>query len=504
MACLVGLQLRLRASLVFRVLACVMIELACGGIASVVCAEEAVEYSDLLRRLEEQEDRIAELEHKQLQVRRIPAVTVSEFTAAQDDVSERMQQLESELAELREAGEKKKDDKPKWYDKINFRGYAQFRINETLFLEPGSAPAQHVGDRSVGANQNFLIRRARVIFSGDVSDHCYIYLQPDFASTPSGGNNEAIQFAQIRDWYADCYIDETKEYRFRVGQSKVPYGFENMQSSQNRAPLDRSDSLNSAVRNERDLGVFFYYTPEYAQDFFKYTVDEGLKGSGNYGLFGVGVYNGQGGSLAEQNDNLHVVSRFTLPHEFENGQLAEASIQAYSGKYTVFSSPISPLGVGPAVRPINSLETGGRPGILDERIAGTLVWYPQPLGVQCEWNVGQGPALNDAQTEIISRPLYGGYIMALYRYETDCHGIFFPFARYNRYKGGYKPERNAPFCEIDEFETGVEWQMNKNMEFTAMYTHTNRTNTTAFSVEDVESYRQFEGDLLRMQFQVNY
>lgn len=34
-------------------------------------------------------------------------------------------------------------------------------------------------------------------------------------------------------------------------------GFENLQSSQNRLPLDRNDGLNSAVSNERDLGVFF-------------------------------------------------------------------------------------------------------------------------------------------------------------------------------------------------------------------------------------------------------
>jgi hypothetical protein len=47
-----------------------------------------------------------------------------------------------------------------------------------------------------------------------------------------------------------------KEYRVRIGQSKVPYGFENLQSSQNRLSLDRNDALNSAVV-KRDLGAFF-------------------------------------------------------------------------------------------------------------------------------------------------------------------------------------------------------------------------------------------------------
>lgn len=397
------------------------------------------------------------------------------------------------------------DEEPKekkWYDKIGFRGYTQFRINEAHEY-PGSAPAQHAGDRSVGNNQSFLIRRARIIFSGDVSDHMAIYLQPDFASNVPG-SPDATHFVQIRDWYADCYIDKTKIYRFRVGQSKVPYGWENMQSSSNRLPLDRNDALNSAVRNERDLGVFFYWTPEYAQEFFKEVVDLGLKGSGNYGVFAAGVYNGQGGSLLEQNDNLHFVTRLTLPYIFENCQRMEFGVQAYTGVYTVLSSPISPLGIGAPVRPAGTLETGNIDGHLDERFAASFIWYPQPLGFQAEWNVGEGPALNDAQTEVIVRPLEGGYVMALYKYETACNGTFFPFVRYAHYRGGYKPERNAPYSFIDEWELGLEWQFNKQMEFTAMYVWTDRTNTIARNTAGVESYRQFEGNIARFQFQINY
>jgi hypothetical protein len=406
-------------------------------------------------------------------------------------------------ADDKKLAEKEEEKEKKWYDKIGFRGYAQFRINETMHEEDGSAPAHHVLDRSVGDDQSFLIRRARVIFSGDLSDYMHIYLQPDFASSVPG-SPDAIHFAQIRDWYADCYLDPCKVYRFRVGQSKVPYGWENLQSSSNRLPLERSDALNSAVRNERDLGVFFYYTPEYAQDFFKDVLDQGLKGSGNYGLFGIGAYNGQGGSLAEQNDNLHFVSRLTLPMQFASGQRTEIGIQGYTGMYTVLSSQIMPLGVGPSIRPLGTLETGNEAGIRDERIAGTFVWYPQPLGFQAEWNVGRGPGLNDEQTEVIERSLYGGYVMTMYRLETPCHGTFFPFFRYVHFTGGYKAERNAPFSQIDEFELGVEWQLNPQMEFTCMYVFTDRTNTTAINEAGVTPYEQFEGQLLRFQFQVNY
>ena len=386
----------------------------------------------------------------------------------------------------------------KWYERLSIRGYAQFRINDVTAEE--GAPAQHVGDRSVGDNQSFLIRRARVIISGDVSQHLYVYLQPDFAVTPPG-SPDATYFCQMRDWYGDVYLDCNKVWRLRVGQSKVPYGWENMQSSSNRLPLDRSDSLNSALRNERDLGVFFYWTPEPAQDLFKWVLDEGLKGSGNYGVFGLGVYNGQGGSFLEQNDNLHLVARLAVPYQFENGQVMEWGLQGYTGQYAVLSSPIRPLGIGAPVRPLGTLETGDR-GVLDERAAATFVWYPQPWGFQTEWNVGRGPALNDAQTAVFDRSLHGGYAMAMYRRETDCHGTLIPFVRWNYYEGGYKAERNAPYSRINEWELGLEWQFTPQMELTGMYTFTDRTNTVAMA--DGASYEQFEGQIARLQFQINY
>ncbi len=419
-------------------------------------------------------------------------------------------QLEHELLmhqlEANEAGKPDKSKEEKnlaWYEKYGIRGYAQFRINETIDLAPGSARPQHVGDSSIGDNQNFLIRRARLIFFGDVSERIALYFQPDFASNVPGSPDNN-QFAQIRDLYADIYLDLDKVYRFRVGQSKVPYGFENLQSSQNRLPLDRNDAFNSAVKNERDLGAFFYWTPEWAQQTFKSLVDDGLKGSGNYGVFGMGFYNGQGGSLREQNDNLHFVTRLTVPHTFESGQIVEAGVQAYTGKYTVLSSAISPLGVGPTARPLGTLETGNEEGIVDDRLGATLVYYPQPWGFQAEWTVGRGPCLNSTQTEVVDGALYGGYGMTMYRIQTECYGEFFPFFRAAFFQGGYKSERNAPDSDISEYEIGLEWQFSKSLELVSMYTMTDRTNTQALGTANTLSYTQFEGDLLRFQLQVNY
>jgi hypothetical protein len=436
------------------------------------------------------------------------AEAIQDELNAPQQAPEKVQDADGEKEQKEEPKEEKEEKEPepekekKWFEKLNIRGYAQFRYNNLLFDEPGSAPQDHAGDGSIASDQEFLIRRARVILYGDVSDYLYVYFQPDFASSPDNLVSN-LQFTQIRDWYGDVYLDPCKVHRLRIGQSKVPYGWENLQSSQNRLSLDRNDAFNSAAKNERDLGVFYYWTPEWAQDTFKYIMDEGLKGSGNYGIFGFGAYNGQGGSLREFNDELHLITRLTLPYTLENGQIIEAGIQAYTGRYVVLGAPIAPLGVGPAAIPDGTRGQPSSPdGILDQRLGWSFNYYPQPFGVQAEYTIGRGPELNAAQTAVERGYLHGGYLMLNYRVQTECYGDYFPFARYQYYRGGYKNAPNAPNSVIDEWNFGIEWQIRKEMELVCEYMITDRTNLRPLA--SGESYGQFAGHLLRFQFQVNF
>jgi len=430
--------------------------------------------------------------------------------ASPEDVLARLADAEQRLAQLEGAdaagatppasaadAAQESEKKKAWYEKLGVRGYAQVRIADVLGYGDGSFPAQTVTDASVSDDQSFLIRRARLIVSGDVHEHLGVYLQPEFAANVPN-SVDANQYVQLRDWYGDVYVDSDKVHRFRVGLSKVPYGWENLQSSAVRLPLERSDALNSAVRNERDLGVFYYWTPESAQDFFKNAVDSGWKGSGNYGLFGFGLYNGQGGSFREQNDRLHAVARLTLPACLPSGQMVELGMQGYAGQYVVLTSPIAPLGAGDPTAP-----AANPAGLTDERLAWSFIYYPQPWGFQCEWNVGRGPRLNADQTDVGVGSLSGGYLQTMYRLQSDW-GIWWPFARYVHYRGGYKSERNSPDAAIDEWDLGVEWQINPAAEFVTMVTLTDRTNTSAVNRADELSYGQFVGSALRVQFQFNY
>jgi len=363
--------------------------------------------------------------------------------------------------------------KKHWYESIQLRGYAQMRYNG-FQTNPDLKCIQC--DRSWGGTEEFFFRRIRMIFFGQIHERVYFYFQPDFAS---GGNN----FGQIRDMYFDLALDQKQEFRLRVGQSKVPFGFENLQSSQNRIPLDRNDGLNSAVANERDLGVFFYYAPENIRRRFSYLVSSGLKGSGDYGVFGMGFYNGQTANQPDLNDNFHVVTRLTYPFELPSGQIIEGSLQGYTGKYVINRT---------AVTDVDQVEFD------DYRYAATFVMYPQPFGLQAEYNRGRGPEFNPVTMDVESRQLDGGYVMASYFLK---HGkdLFIPFARYHFYDGGKKHEVDATRHRVKELELGVEWQPHRNFELVAMYTMSDRTFENFRTPNNTQT-----GRLLRIQAQVNF
>ena len=367
----------------------------------------------------------------------------------------------------------------KWYESIQLRGYMQVRYNGLLQTNEDLECEQC--DKSWGGENDFFIRRMRLIFYGQVSPRVYFYIQPDFASSPS---SSAMHFGQLRDAYFDVGLDEKNEFRFRIGQSKVPYGFENMQSSQNRLPLDRADAMNSAVTNERDLGVFFYWAPAKTRKLFSSLVSEGLKGSGDYGVLGIGVYNGQTANRPEPNSNKHIVARASYPVQIKN-QVIEAGIQAYKGQFTLLSTTSG----------VTTLEDKLYD---DERVGATFVLYPKPFGILAEYNIGRGPEYDKLTNSVITSPLKGGFITASYKLDFNGQTLI-PFTRYQYYDGGKKHELDARSYEVKELEIGAEWQPNKNFELVVMYT------MSARRFEDAVNPTNYQrGNLLRIQAQVNF
>jgi hypothetical protein len=407
-----------------------------------------------------------------------------------DAISKEVVRVLDSINKVKAAEEKAKPKKEVWYDKISIRGYAQVRYNGLLSSNDKVSCDQC--DKSWGttstaedakSNNGFFLRRGRIIFSGQVHPNVYFYIQPDFASSPATGTNN---FLQIRDAYFDLSFDAKKEYRVRIGQSKVPYGFENLQSSQNRLTLDRNDALNSAVVNERDLGVFFYWAPSKIRERFAMLVKDGYKGSGDYGVFAFGAFNGQTANRTEANRNLHVVTRVSYPFLVGN-QIIEPGLQAYTGKWA-FGSEIS-----------SGVSVKDKQYSLDQRVAASFVLYPKPFGVQAEYNIGKGPRYNKITNSVDVSSLEGGYVTLNYKWDLPKNQLLYPFAKFQYYDGGKKFEKDARSYTVRDYELGIEWQPIRAFELVATWVIADRT----FEDSALRNNRQ-QGNLLRLQAQFNF
>lgn len=366
---------------------------------------------------------------------------------------------------------------PKWYDKIHMGGYMQVRYNGLLETNPDLGCEQC--DENWGEDGGgFSIRRLRFKIKGQISPRVYFYFQPDFAKS----TGDAHHVGRLKDAYIDVGLDKENEFRIRIGQSKVPFGFENMQSSSNRLPLDRSDALNSAVKDERDLGVFFYWTTKEKRALIHNLRKAGLSG-GDFGLFALGFYNGQTANHLDENDEFHVVTRLTYPIELRN-QVIEPGIQAYSGMYVVMVH-------SPAIE----AKAGGYP---DQRAAISFLLYPKPFGIQAEYNLGRGPEYDRVTNAIHVKPLQGGY--ATFSYFMEKWGQqFYPFVRLQYYDGGKKHELDARSYRVKDAELGMEWHPLPHLEFLAEYTFSDRR------YEDFENPVNHQaGRLLRIQAQLKF
>ncbi len=387
-----------------------------------------------------------------------------------------------------------------WINNIQMRGYAQIRYNEML---GGDRGINLWTDRSVGdqdslgdADKNIVIRRARVVIEGSLGSRASFKLEPDFASTIGG----SLNVVQIREAYGDINLTEDKVNRLRIGAAKVPFGFQELMSSSAWMTLDSSDAFESAVKDERDTGVFYYYTPKDIQARFSEITGAGLKHTGNYGLFALGAYNGEGLNKAERNDGMHWVARVTYPWKFDNGQFFETSLQAYTGEFVPTTGAYRAPG---DVSRTPVIPVANQWGYRDRRVGVSAVWFPQPFGVQAEWNWGKSPQLDLATNTITEADVDGGYLQAMYMINTS-HGTLVPFVRWQYYDGANKLETNSPYNKVNDTELGIKWLLAKEVEFTAEYHRMNRNNLVTGNRAGRIDYQHFDADALRLQMQFNY
>jgi hypothetical protein len=394
-----------------------------------------------------------------------------------------------------------------WYEKLSIDGYTQVRhteqMNDAAYLT-GGLPA----DRSVDPAQSLIIRRGRFKLAGDFG-RVYLYTQWDVAASVDSGNSRNFGL-QTRDIYADIALDEAKEHRVRIGVSKVPYGWVNLQSSQNRLQMERPEALNSAVEGERDQGIYYMYANTEDRALFKSLVKDGFKGSGDYGVFTAGFYSGAGLNRADNNGEVHSIVRLSKPWVAASGQMYEAGLGAYAGRFKVTTAAtnsensVTIPGGTSLTNLTNTINANDRrdlsDGFVDRRAAATFIMYPQPWGIEAEWTTGQGPQLTDDRLSITTQSLQGGYIMVNYRHKYGEQSEFIPYVRWNYFDGARKFATNAPKMVVNEIDLGFEWQWRKEVELQLQYTLADeRSNTSTANPTVISASRR-----LALQLQFNY
>ena len=161
---------------------------------------------------------------------------------------------------------------------------------------------------------------------------------------------------------------------------------------------------------------------------------------------------------------MHWLARASYPMTLPGGQIVEFGVQGYTGKYVVTTQAIDVNGA--SVTPTRPAD-----GQTDQRVAATFVWYPQPVGIEVEWNYGTGPELAADNRTIQTKSLQGGYVQLHYR-KTGTYGTYFPFTRWHYYDGARKFARNAPHTRVNEIDFGLEFAKWAEVEVTGIYTRT--------------------------------
>jgi hypothetical protein len=260
--------------------------------------------------------------------------------------------------------------------------------------------------------------------------------------------------------------------------------------------MDRHESVQSGAPGERDLGVAYYWSPKIAQERFAQLAAY-HNGPGDYGVFGIMVYNGQSRSRLELNKDKHIGAKLAYPFQFPNGRLLEAGVLGYHGVFGVQGA--SQPNVASAARCISPLTSEGGCDIKDQRVTAYVWTPPQPWGLLAEFTVGRGPKRN-AQTNFIEESnVVGGYVQGYYTWRYSDVGMLTPYVRYGEYYGGFKSLNGAPDGQSRTWNLGLVWEPDTHFRFVADWVFKDGLNSTL-----VANRAQSDFDASQLRFQAQW
>lgn len=244
------------------------------------------------------------------------------------------------------------------------------------------------------------------------------------------------------------WLDAYWQHRFdanwfgRLGLSRVPFGFDNIQTnSPHRLPLDSPQIISQILPGKRDQGLFFFYAPSHYSALFREMEKKDYAVPDN-GVFAFGCYSGSGRDEG-WNGSLHFVARTAWPFRFGAKQLGQAGISYFTGKYATSSS------------------TGKRIRIEDRACGGFVFIAPRPWGFLAEGACGTMPGV-DAAGETRADDFNGYYLQAMYRLRPHD----FLYIRTEQYEG-YSKAINTPPRPLNyhRHSFGYRWRANRYIDF---------------------------------------
>jgi hypothetical protein len=380
---------------------------------------------------------------------------------------------------------------PRWYERIRISGYTQFRYSAGPSDGKMSIP---LSDKAATTQPRELyFRRIRLVFQGQISERLAFFLQGAF----EGDQEKQDMFnKEIIDAYGDYYLTKDKVHRLRFGLQRTLNSFDTLRSSTNRQELDRHESVQSGAPGERDLGISYFWSPKIAQERFAQLAAY-HNGPGDYGVFGVTVYNGQGRNKAELNGDKHVGVRLAYPFELPNGRLLETGVMAYRGVFSV-SGAKSPTDTTSAAKCYDALNQQGGCDVNDERITAYLWTPPQPWGILAEGTIGRGPKRNPLNNTIEESSLRGGYVQGYYTWQYSDVGQLTPYIRFGEYYGGFKSINGAADGQSRTWNFGLVWEPDTHWRFVTELMLKDGLNETLVRNQAQD---QFDASLLRFQAQ---
>jgi len=213
-----------------------------------------------------------------------PAVTTTSQSAQQQigELHARLQQLEAQLQQTQQSQEEtakgleetqKAQKKLAAGERVKFSGYVQ---------------SQFTSDEAASPETDFRVRRARLKIEAPVTDLAGLTLQID-----------ATKKVELKDAYVDLGRKQDL-WRFRMGQSKIPFMYEVLESSSRRLSPERTALARTLFDGERDIGAWVH---------FKNALGDGVPGT----TLDIGAMSGNGPNASDNNNTKDLVARLRFP-----------------------------------------------------------------------------------------------------------------------------------------------------------------------------------------------